>query len=217
MTTKTELRNLAWARLKKEAQNKFFEKLSTVEQTLAQEKGPFKLFALLEHATACDDWDIVMASEGLPEDEMPVLEYVVKKIQAVLTSQEMLKIGGVILLDINDHFVNEVQKFLAEHQNPKEFSNAEINGLEISRGYVITSPIPREPVFSPAKTLLTQATKWVRAAATQGDSDAQNTLGLMYLKGEGVKKNLNLAKKWFKKAATLGHTQAQRNLQALQH
>jgi len=39
----------------------------------------------------------------------------------------------------------------------------------------------------------------------------------MYLKGEGVKKNMNLAKKWFKKAATLGHVHAQQSLEALQH
>jgi TPR repeat protein len=129
-----------------------------------------------------------------------------------------MKMNAVILLDVNDHFVKEVQKFLAEHDNPTEFSNAEINGLEISRGYVISSPIPQtEQVSSLSKTLLTQASKWIRKAATQGDSDAQNTLGLMYLKGEGVKKNLNIAKKWFKKAATLGHAQARQNLRALSH
>ncbi|RKZ73968.1 MAG: hypothetical protein DRQ57_12590 [Gammaproteobacteria bacterium] len=147
---------------------------------------------------------------------MSVLKYVVEKIKAVLTTKEMIKIGAVILLDVNDHFVKEVQKFLAEHHNLTEFSNAEINGLEISRGYIITSPIPQtEPVSPHSKGLLTQASKWVRKAATAGDREAQNTLGLMYLKGEGVKKNQNLAKKWFKKAATLGHTQAQQNLQAL--
>jgi len=105
---------------------------------------------------------------------------------------------------------------LAEHHNPTEFSNAEINGLEISRGYIITSPIP-QPASPSSKELLTQASKWIRKAATGGDREAQNTLGLMYLKGEGAKKNLNLAKKWFKKAAALGHAQAQQNLQALQH
>ncbi len=194
--------------------NKFIEKLSTIEQTLAQEKGPFKLFALLERATAFDDWDIIMASKGLPDNEISVLKEVIEKIHAVFTYEEKMKMNAVILLDVNDHFVKEVQNFLVEHHNPTEFSNVEINGLEISRGYIITSPIPISP---PSTKLLTQASKWIRTAATQGDSEAQNTLGLMYLNGEGVKKNINLAKKWFRKAATLGHTQAQQNLQALQH
>jgi len=196
--------------------NPFIEKFLAIEQTLAQEKGPFKLFALLERATVFDDWDIIMASKGLPDNEMSVLKEVIEKIHAVLTHEEKMKMNAVILLDVNDHFVKEVQKFLAEHHNPTEFSSAEINGLEISRGYIITSPIP-QPVSPSSKELLTQASKWIRKAATGGDCEAQNTLGLMYLKGEGAKKNLNLANKWFKKAAALGHAQAQQNLQALQH
>ncbi len=196
--------------------NDLIEKFCSIEQTLVQEKGPFKLFALLERATAFDDWDVIMASKGLPDNDMSVLQEVIDKIHAVLTREEKMKMNAVILLDVNDHFVKEVQKFLVEHQNPTEFSNAEINGLEISRGYIITSPIPQtEPVSTTSKELLAQAAKWIRKAATAGDSEAQNTLGVMYLKGEGVKKNMNLAKRWFKKAATLGHVQAQQNLQAL--
>jgi hypothetical protein len=196
--------------------NDFIKKFSLIEKKLVQDKGPFKLFALLERATAFDDWDVIMASKGLPDNDMSVLKEVIEKIHAVLTDEEKLKMNAVILLDVNDHFVKEVQKFLAEHHNPTEFSNAEINGLEISRGYIITSPIPQtEPISSSSKELLTQAAKWIRKAATAGDREAQHTLGLMYLKGEGVKKNQNLAKKWFKKAATLGHAQAQQNLEAL--
>jgi len=196
--------------------NQFIEKCYTIEQTLAQEYGPFKLFALLERATAFDDWDIIMASKGLPDEDMSVLKEVIEKIHAVLTQDEKMKMNAVILLNVNDHFVQKVQQFLEEHHNPTEFSNVEINGLEISQGHIITSPIPRtEPASSSSKELLTQAAKWIRKAATAGDREAQNTLGLMYLKGEGVKKNLNLAKKWFKKAATLGHAQAQQNLQTL--
>ncbi len=196
--------------------NPFIEKFVTIEQTLAQEKGPFKLFSLLERATVFDDWDVVMASKGLPDNDMSVLKEIIDKIHAVLTYEEKMKMNAVILLNVNDPFVKEVQKFLVEHQNPTEFSNAEINGLEISRGYIITSPIPKtESVSATSKELLAQAAKWIRKAATAGDREAQNTLGVMYLKGEGVKQNLSLAKKWFKKAATLGHVQAQQNLQAL--
>ena len=196
--------------------NPFIEKFITIEQTLAQEKGPFKLFSLLERATVFDDWDVVMASKGLPDNDMSVLKEVIDKIHAILTYEEKMKMNAVILLNVNDLFVKEVQRFLVEHQNPTEFSNVEINGLEISRGYIITSPIPQtESVSATSKELLAQAAKWIRKAATAGDSEAQNTLGVMYLKGEGVKQNLSLAKKWFKKAATLGHVQAQQNLQAL--
>jgi len=202
--------------------NKFIKKFFAIEQELVQEKGEFKLFSLFERATAFDDWDVIMASKGLPDNDMSVLREVIEKIQARLTSEEKMKMNAVILLDVNDIFVKEVHKFLEEHHNPTEFSNAEINGLEISRGYIIASPISQtetvSSVSSPSsERLIKMASKWIRKAARLGDSEAQNTLGLMYLKGDGVKKNLNLAKKWLKKAATLGHAQAQMNLEALQH
>jgi len=194
--------------------NSFIDKFSAIERAIVQEKGKFKLFALLEREQVFDTWDAVMASEGLPDNDMSVLEYVVKKIQAVLTREEMIKIGAVILLDVNDRFVKETQQFIEEHHNPTVFSKAEINGVEISRGYIITSPVNVSPNSS---ELLTKASQWIRKAATLGDSEAQNTLGLMYLKGEGVKRNLSLAKKWLKKAAALGNVQAQSHLDALHH
>jgi hypothetical protein len=193
------------------------EKLSTNEQTIVQNNGPIKLFALFERLRVPSRWDVVIASNGLPENDIDVLKDIIEKIRAVLSKEEMIKIAAVILLDVNDHFVNEVQQFLEEHHNPTAFSNAEINGSDISRGYIITSPVSSSEKVSPKSSeLLTSASQWIRKAATQGDTEAQNTLGLMYLKGEGVKQNLNQAKKWFRKAATLGHAQAQHHLEALQ-
>jgi len=193
--------------------NSFIEKFPAIERSLAQEKGEFKLFALLERDMVFDRWDVVMAAKGIPDNDISVLEEIIHKIHAVLTHEEKIRMSAVILLDVNDHFVKEVEKFLVEHDNPTSFSNAEINGIEISRGYIITSPIPKTEKNSSA--LLATALPWIRNAANQGDSEAQNTLGLMYLTGEGVKKNVSVAKKWFKKAAALGHTQAQHQLEVL--
>ncbi|OAD23040.1 Sel1 domain protein repeat-containing protein [Candidatus Thiomargarita nelsonii] len=190
------------------------EKYANIAQTLIQEKGPFKLFALLELSNMACEWDVVLSASWLPgNDKMESLRFIVDKIRAVLTHQEYLKIARVILLDVNEPFVKELQNFLQEHNNPKTFSSVEIEGVEIEKGRILISPVSEET----SSELLTKTSKWVRQAAKQGDREAQNTLGLMYSKGEGVKQNLRLAKKWFKKAATLGHVQAQSNLEALPH
>jgi hypothetical protein len=192
------------------------EKYATIAQTLIQEKGPFKLFALLELSNMACEWDVVLSASWLPgNDEMESLRFIVGKIRAVLTHQEYLKIARVILLDVNEPFVKELQKFLEAHNNPKMFSSVEIEGVEIEKGRILISPVNLKEENS--SELLTKASQWVRKAANQGDREAQNTLGLMYSKGEGVKQNLRLAKKWFKKAAALGHVQAQSNLEALHH
>ena len=52
----------------------------------------------------------------------------------------------------------------------------------------------------------------LRKAAEQGDSKAQNSLGVCYAKGEGVETNMTEAVKWYRKAAEQGNAAAQCNL-----
>ena len=55
----------------------------------------------------------------------------------------------------------------------------------------------------------TEAAKWFRKAAEQGDAVAQYTLGIMYSEGEGVSQDYKKAVKWFRKAAEQGDSAAQ--------
>lgn len=50
------------------------------------------------------------------------------------------------------------------------------------------------------------------ALANDGDSNAQNNLGVYYLNGYGFKQNYQEAKKWFQLAADQGNSNAQVNL-----
>ena len=51
-----------------------------------------------------------------------------------------------------------------------------------------------------------------RPLAEQGDAVAQNNLGVMYSKGEGVTQDYAEAVKWFRKAAKQGYSGAQLNI-----
>ncbi len=51
-----------------------------------------------------------------------------------------------------------------------------------------------------------------RAAAQQGDPDAQNELGELYAGGQGVARDFRQAAKWYRLAAEQGHGPAQLNL-----
>ena len=48
--------------------------------------------------------------------------------------------------------------------------------------------------------------------ANDGDSFAQNYIGIQYYLGLGIDRNLGLAKKWFEKASIGGSADAQHNL-----
>lgn len=62
---------------------------------------------------------------------------------------------------------------------------------------------------------LTQASKWIRLSADQGEAQAQAVLGRMHLQGVGVEKDLQEAQKWFRLAAEKGQALALNGLGAL--
>lgn len=67
-------------------------------------------------------------------------------------------------------------------------------------------------IWAIAHTVLGQDMSSIRYAAENGDSWAQNSLGLAYEMGEGVAKNPNMAFAWFEKAANKGDKYAYYNL-----
>lgn len=56
---------------------------------------------------------------------------------------------------------------------------------------------------------------WLELAAKQNHPDAMHWLGLCYMRGEGVTKDLNLAMMWIAKAASKGHAIALAQMKAL--
>jgi TPR repeat protein len=52
----------------------------------------------------------------------------------------------------------------------------------------------------------------LKEQAAQGDAEAQNNLGSMYVHGDGVRQDYAEAIKWYRLAAAQGHTEAQNNL-----
>ena len=61
-----------------------------------------------------------------------------------------------------------------------------------------------------------EAVKWFRKAAYQGDANAQNNYAICFEKGHGVTKDYSEAAKWFRKAAEQGHENAKKQLQKIQ-
>jgi TPR repeat protein len=60
-----------------------------------------------------------------------------------------------------------------------------------------------------------QAVKFFRIAAEEGDSRAQHCLGVMLIKGQGVKRNYKESFKWLNLAAKQGFSQAKLDLAIL--
>jgi clan AA aspartic protease (TIGR02281 family) len=57
-----------------------------------------------------------------------------------------------------------------------------------------------------------EAMRWFRKAAEQGDAQAQNEMGSMYMEGHGVPQDHAQAMRWFRKAAKQGLAEARDNI-----
>jgi uncharacterized protein len=57
----------------------------------------------------------------------------------------------------------------------------------------------------------------IRREADEGNAEAQNKLGSMYLTGRGVPRNFEDAAMWYLRAAEQGHVNAQFNLGLMYH
>jgi uncharacterized protein len=53
-----------------------------------------------------------------------------------------------------------------------------------------------------------EAAKWFRKAADQGNAKAQHVMGMAYFEGQGVIKDAAEAVKWYRKAADQGYANA---------
>ncbi len=58
-----------------------------------------------------------------------------------------------------------------------------------------------------------EAVAWYRRAADQGYAGAQNSLGVMYMRGLGVRQSCNEAVRWYGLAAAQGYAVAERNIE----
>jgi hypothetical protein len=59
------------------------------------------------------------------------------------------------------------------------------------------------------------ALKAFQSLAAQGNAEAQNNLGELYAKGQGVPQDYAQARQWYEKASAQGHALAQNNLAEL--
>ena len=89
--------------------------------------------------------------------------------------------------------------------------------LVLSAGSALAQKPSAEEAFKKAEALAEKkdyagAMRNYRIAADQGHLESQNDVGLFYVMGMGVPKNVAEGEKWLRKAANSGHPTAQRNL-----
>ena len=121
------------------------DKLKSVVQALEKEQGPILFFALFLREDSLERWDIVVSAPWLSSVERNAYQIVISKIQAVLTSSELIQISRVVILDDTDPAVSFLQEVCpltngGYKETPQDFlvdPLSEKFGFVIKKAYIL--------------------------------------------------------------------------------
>lgn len=118
--------------------NNLTDKVRQVERDIADEKGQFNLFALLEREDLTDRWDLVIAAPWARHDEI-TLRYVVEMLKRHLSASDMTLLARIVILEATEDPVRAINdNYNVEHGN-LELNDPARFGLPVKHGYIITS------------------------------------------------------------------------------
>ena len=115
------------------------EKLKAKEQSMAEEKGPFDLFALFLREDAPNKWDLVVAAKWINENKESALKYITKNIQDALSQDELLSLSRIAIIDESNPALEAFHGAMHVKHGIAEIQDSNFFGLQIKRAYLITS------------------------------------------------------------------------------
>lgn len=115
------------------------EKLVGAEREMAEDKGPFVLFAFFLREDAPDLWDLIVSAPWVSEDKSSSLKYITGKVQGALSPEEMLKLSRIVIIEPYNPALEAIQRAIHIEHGAAEIINGNFFGLQIKHGFMITS------------------------------------------------------------------------------
>lgn len=115
------------------------EKLNRIEKETSFEKGEYELFALFLREDASSKWDILVSANWVSKNKEDALKYLANKIQNVFSSEELLHISRIVLIESNNPSLPALQQAFHIEHGVAEIKDSNFFGLEIKHAFLITS------------------------------------------------------------------------------
>ncbi len=115
------------------------EKLKAKERSMAEEKGPFDLFALFLREDAPNKWDLVVAAEWINKNKESALKYIATNIQDTLSQNELLSLSRIAIIDESNPALEAFHRAMHVEHGIAEVQDSNLFGLQIKHAYLITS------------------------------------------------------------------------------
>lgn len=114
---------------------------------MAEEKGPFDLFALFLREDAPGKWDLIVAAEWIENNKEASFNYLAGIVQKALSKEELLKLSRIVLIGEGNPALEAFHKVVHGEHLVMEIQDSNFFGLQIKNAYVITSQrrLPHAP------------------------------------------------------------------------
>lgn len=129
---------------------KIIEKFITIEKKIANQKGRFRLFALFEREDAQDKWDVIISAQWFEKNKKETLKFIVDSIKEELTSDEMLIISRIVLLEPKNPLVININNSIQREHSSNEIIDCTFDGIFIKHAYIVTSKNSHSKALKPA-------------------------------------------------------------------
>jgi hypothetical protein len=124
--------------------NVLIKKLIELEKDIADEKGDFWLFALLQREESPHWWDLAVAADWLRESSRASLEEMVKHVGNMLNEKEIVQLSRVVVLDPNNPVVQQLTSMYQQKHGYHCVENINVNGMDMDKAVIITSRQPED-------------------------------------------------------------------------
>lgn len=121
------------------------EKFTELESHIAEEKGPFALFALFMREDAPDRWDLIISAPWAGDDKRSVVDYFVSQIKSRLGEQGLTSLSRIVVIDPQDAAVEALNRAIQIEHGRVEVRDSNFFGLTVKHAYIITSQRPQAP------------------------------------------------------------------------
>jgi hypothetical protein len=120
--------------------NSLAQKMMTVEQELAAERGDFTLFALFLRDNSPGLWDVMVSAPWIDENKDAGLNAVVAKVNSYLKKEELLMLSRIVIVEHDHPELEELNRFsfaTSSNPNPIEARNENLLGQDIKQAFFI--------------------------------------------------------------------------------
>ena len=121
------------------------DKFTELESHIAEEKGPFALFALFMREDAPGYWDLIVAAPWAWPDRQSVVDYFVSKIKSRLGDESLTSLSRIIVIDPQHAAVQALNRAIQVEHGRVEVRDSDFFGQSVKHAYFITSQRPQAP------------------------------------------------------------------------